>query len=134
MGKGLNKLFKAVVNEIFQALPIFGDSGSEVYYFIPEPRKFSEVTRLSEDINKPWLKENIKEIKNLINNQNFLVQDTEKGEPMTPCMDVYKSKIQSDGSLEKLKFRVVVGVDMQDKDLVGDTWSLTASTRTLKYF
>ena len=31
-----------------------------------------------------------------------------KGEPVTPCMDVYKAKIQSDGSLEKLKLIIVV--------------------------
>ena len=30
MGKVLHKVFKAVVNEIFQALPILGESGSEV--------------------------------------------------------------------------------------------------------
>ena len=34
MGKGLHKLFKAVVNEISQALPILGESGSEFSYFI----------------------------------------------------------------------------------------------------
>ena len=28
IGKGLQKLFKAVVNDIFQALPILGESGS----------------------------------------------------------------------------------------------------------
>ena len=37
MGKGLQKLFKAVVNDIFQDLPILGEPGSEVSYFIPEP-------------------------------------------------------------------------------------------------
>ena len=71
MGKGLHKVFKAVVNEIFQDLPILGESGSEVSYFILEHRDFSEVNRLSEDINKPWLKANLKDTKNLINNQNF---------------------------------------------------------------
>ena len=30
MGKGLQKVFKAVVNDISQALPFFGESGSEV--------------------------------------------------------------------------------------------------------
>ena len=67
-----------------------GESGSEVSYFIPEPRNFSEVTRLSENIKKPWLKSTMKEIGDLINNQTFLVQDSEKGEPVTPCMGVYK--------------------------------------------
>ena len=35
MSKGLHKVFKAVVNEILQDLPILGEYGSEVYYFVP---------------------------------------------------------------------------------------------------
>ena len=88
MGKGLHKVFKNVVNKISQELPPLEESGSEVSHFIPEPRKFSEVTKLSDDINKPWLKATLKELKNLINNMTFLVEDTEKDEPVTPCMDV----------------------------------------------
>ena len=49
-------------------------------------------------------------------------------------MDVYKANIQSDGSLDKLKLRIVVRGYLQNKEMVGDTWSLTAFTRTLKYF
>ena len=41
---------------------------------------------------------------------------------MTPCMDVYKSRIQSDGSLDKLKFIIVIIGDLQNNDLIGDTW------------
>ena len=55
MGRGLQKLFRAVVNEISQDLPILSEYGSEVSYFVPEPRNFAEVTRLSEDIKKPCL-------------------------------------------------------------------------------
>ena len=109
-----------------------GESGSEVSHFIPEPRNFSEVTKLSDDIKKPRLKETLKEIKNLINNQTFLVEDPKKDEPVTPCMDVYKAKIQSDGSLDKVKLRIVVRGDLQNKEFVGDTWSPTASMRALK--
>ena len=71
MGKGLHKLFRAVVNDISLALPIFDGSGSEVSYFIPEPINFAEVTRLSLDIKKTWLKESLKDIGNLINNKTF---------------------------------------------------------------
>ena len=60
MGEGLHKLFKAVANEISQVLPILGESGPEVSHFIPEPKNFVEVTRLSPDINKPWLKVTLK--------------------------------------------------------------------------
>ena len=47
-------------------------------------------------------------------------------------MDVYKAKIQSDGSLYKLKLRIVVRGDLQNKEVVGDTWSPTASMKTLE--
>ena len=47
MGKVLHKLFKAVVDEFSEALTILGESGSEVSYFIPDPRKYAEVTTLS---------------------------------------------------------------------------------------
>ena len=49
-------------------------------------------------------------------------------------MDVYKAKIQYDGSLDKSKLSIVVRGDFQNKEIVGDTWSPTASMRTLKYF
>ena len=49
-------------------------------------------------------------------------------------MDVYKAKIQSDGSLDKLKLRIVVRGDFQNKEMVGYTWSPTAFMRNLKYF
>ena len=88
MGKGLHKVFKAVFNEISQVLPIFGESGSELSYFIPDPRNFAEVTILSDDIKKPFLKAIMEAIKNQINNQTFLVQEPEKGGPVTPCMGV----------------------------------------------
>ena len=63
-----------------------------------------------------------------------MIEEPKDGEPVTPCMDVYKAKIQSDGSLDKLKLRIVVKWDLQNKEMIGDTWSPTASMRTLKYF
>ena len=68
MGKGLHRFFSTIVSEISQELTNFGESVSEVSHFIPESRNFSEVTKLSENIRKPWLKSTLKEIKNLINN------------------------------------------------------------------
>ena len=134
MGKGLHKVFKTVLKEISQYFPPLVESGSEVSHFIPEPRNFSEVIKLSYDIKKPWLKSTLKEIKNLINNHTFLVEYPEKDEPVNPCMDVYKAKIQSGGIIDKLKLIILVRGDLCNKELVGDTWSPTASMRTLKYF
>ena len=63
MGKCLHKVFSTVVKKISQELTPLGESGSEVSHFIPEPRNFAEVKKLSENIKKPWLKATIKEIK-----------------------------------------------------------------------
>ena len=134
MVKGLHRFFRTIVLDISQELSNFGETGSEVSHFIPEPRNFAEMTRLAENIRKPWLKATLKEIKNLINNQTFMIEDPKHDEPVTPCMYVYKAMIQSDGSLDKLKLRIVVRADLHNKDMIGDTWSPTASMRTLKYF
>ena len=48
-------------------------------------------------------------------------------------MDVYQTKIQCDGIPDKLKLRISVRGDLQNKKLVGDTWSQTDFMRTLKY-
>ena len=62
------------------------------------------------------------------------MDDPDKEEPVTPCMDVYKAKIQSDGSIENLKFIIVIRGNFHSKEMNGDTWSPTASMRTLNYF
>ena len=89
--------------------------------------------KLSDNIRKPWLKATLKEIKNLINNQTFLIEDQKEVEPVTTCMDVYKANIQYDRSLDKLKLRIVVRGDFKNKEMVVDTWSPKSSMRTLKY-
>ena len=121
MGKFLHKVFKTVVKYISQYLPL-GESGSEISHFIPEPRNFVEVKKLSENIKNPWLTSTLREIKNLINNQTFVIEYQNEGKPVTLCMDVYKAKIQSDGSLDKLKLRIVVRGNIQNKEMVKDTW------------
>ena len=70
---------------------------------------------MSDEINKPWLKATLKENNSLINNQTFLIEDPEKDESVTPCMDVYKAKIQSDGSLDEIKLIILIRGDFQNK-------------------
>ena len=60
--------------------------------------------------------------------------DPETGHPVTPCMDLFKAKMQSDGILDKLKLIIVVRKDLHNKEMIGDTWDPTASTRTLNYY
>ena len=89
-GKGLHKVFNVFVRKLNNPLPSLGESGSEVSHFIPKSRNFTEVTRLLAEVKNDWIKSTLKEIKNLINNQNFLMDYPMKGYPVTPCMDVYK--------------------------------------------
>ena len=62
------------------------------------------------------------------------MDDPDKGYPVTSCMDVHRGKIKYDGSLDKLKFRIVVRWDLQNKEIIGYTWYPTESIRTLYYF
>ena len=52
MVKDLHKVFSTIVKYILQELTNFVESGSEVSHFIPEPRNFAEVIKLSENIRK----------------------------------------------------------------------------------
>ena len=46
----------------------------------------------------------------------------------------YKEKTQSDGSLDKLKLRILVRGDFQNKDMIEYNRTPIASMMTLKYF
>ena len=50
MGRGLHRFFSTIVSDILQELTNFGETGSEVSHFIPEPRNFAEVAKLAENI------------------------------------------------------------------------------------
>ena len=75
------------------------------------------MSKFSDDIRKPWPKATLKDIKNLINNQTFIVEYPDKYEPVTPRMDVYKDKIKYDGSQDKPKLRIVVRGDLHNKEI-----------------
>ena len=71
---------------------------------VQEPSYFLEVLKLPADVKNAWLKITLKAIKNLINNQTFIMYDPYQ---VTPCMDVLKANIQYDGSLYKLKLKIL---------------------------
>jgi hypothetical protein len=56
-----------------------------------------------------------------------------EGETSTPVMEIFKVKINSDGSLDKLKTRIVVRGHLQS-GVVKDKWSATALFHSLKIF
>ena len=62
------------------------------------------------------------------------MDDPYKGDPVTPHMGVYKAKIQSYGSLDKLQLIIIVRGDLKIKEMIGYTWYPIESMRTLNYF
>jgi hypothetical protein len=71
-----------------------------------------------------------KEIKTLIDAKTFALDTPKEGEPVIPVMETKKLKIKSDRSLNKLKFRIVVGGDLQDtalEDSCSPNWSIFTS-------
>ena len=49
---------------------------------------------------------------------------------MNGCL---QGKIQSDGIIEKLKLRILLSKDLQNKEAIGDTWFPTEWISTIKY-
>jgi hypothetical protein len=87
-----------------------------------------------EVVRQEWLKAIKKEIKTLVDSGTFLANTLQPGEISTPVMETFKVKVKSDGSLDKLKMRLVVRGDLQDKNITEDKWSPTASFHSLKMF
>ena len=54
------------------------------------------------------------------------MDEPEKGEIVTPNMDVYKSKKQSYGILDRLMLTIVGRGDLHNKTIIRDTWYPTA--------
>ena len=59
----------------FARIGHFGRIWFRSFPFHSRSKNFAEVKKLSENIKKPWLKADLKEIKNLFNNQTFLIED-----------------------------------------------------------
>jgi len=62
-----------------------------------------------------WLESVKAELKTLVDAKTFIQDTLEPGETSTPVMEIFKVKIKSDGFLDKLKTRLVVRGDLQNK-------------------
>jgi len=101
----------------------------------PAPKTLREILKMPDGPMKTaWLQSVRKDFETLIDNNTFVLDTPRKGESITPIMETFKVKILSDGSLDKLKTRIVVRGDLQSKTLSEDIWSPTASFRALKMF
>ena len=62
------------------------------------------------------------------------MDEPEKGEIVTACMDAHKAKILYDGSIDKLMLIILVRGDFHNKEMVGYSYYSTSSMGNLKYF
>jgi hypothetical protein len=101
----------------------------------PAPRMIKDIMKLPEGyVKAEWMKSVKKELKTLIDSGTFAFDKMNPGEMSTPTMEIFKVTVKSNGSLDKLKTRLVVRGDLQNGTLVEDKWSPTASFRSLKMF
>jgi len=101
----------------------------------PAPKTIRDILKMPDGpVKTAWLQSVRKEFKTLIDNNTFVHDTPRPGEAITPIMETFRVKILSDGSLDKLKTRIVVRGDLQSKTLTEDKWSPTASFRALKMF
>jgi hypothetical protein len=102
--------------------------------FMPPPMGIRSVLKMSDlKIGEAWLRAYQKEVKTLIDAEIFALDKPKDGEPVIPTMETNKVKIKSDGSLNKLKCKVVVRGGLRDTAME-DSWSPTATSRSLKMF
>jgi len=85
-------------------------------------------------VKDTWLKSIKAELKNLMDTGTFTHDEIQHEETSTTVMEAFKVKIKSDGSLDKLKIRLVVCSDLQNNSVAEDKRSPLASFQSLKMF
>jgi hypothetical protein len=118
-----------------EAHSVFIPTSSDANSWEPAPRTIRDIMKLPNGMVKnEWLKSVKAELKTLIDSGTFAFDKINEGETSTPIMEMFKVKVKSDGTLDKLKTRLVVRGDLQNGTLTEDKWSPTAPFRSLKMF
>jgi hypothetical protein len=100
------ELFTACQAEVKD--PSFNLQGVDPSPFMPPPMGVRSVLKMSDpEIKEGWLKAYQKEIKTLIDAKTFALDTQKEGETVIPTMETNKVKINSDGSLDKLKWKTL---------------------------
>ena len=101
--------------------------------YLPEPQSLKSVLRLDDDIRDAWLHSIFLEIKNLIDNDTFILGETmQPGELLVRTKIVLKAKQLANGLLEKLKARIVARGDMEKRRMKRHTKSYKEALETQK--
>jgi hypothetical protein len=112
---------------------IHGEPGADPLPFLPEPQRLSEILSMPTHIREPWLRAFKKEFQGLIRRNTVKREDPKLGDNVGNVMEVYKTKIDQNGNIEKLKCRIVYRGDLHEHTDI-DTWNAHASWMCLMVF
>ena len=135
-GPTSRKLIKLFHTEVVEPTMDADAHGTDPSIFMPPPPNMNAVLRIqNHKVRRAWIRACKKEIATLIDHKTFKLVDPPKGTKIIPVMEDLRVKILEDGSLDKLKVRIVVRGDIQRRfqDSVNN-WSPTASHRSFKLF
>jgi Reverse transcriptase (RNA-dependent DNA polymerase) len=109
-------------------------SGSLPTQFLPEPQSLKAISKLPERLKQAWLRAFRAELDNLLKMKTFIHPTNYKGEKCIPVKAIMKTKLQSDGMVDKLKVRIAIRGDLDKDALDEDNSAPLASFRLLKIF
>ena len=111
------------------------ESGMNPADFLPTPEGWRQILRLPDRIKKAWLRALHSElILLIIDKKCFKPSLPGADDPIIPVTAKFRSKIKSDGTIDKLKARVCMRGDLQAELVDFDTWCPMAGYRELKIF
>ena len=100
-------------NIIQTASALAGEPGSDPTPFLPEPRTVKSFSRIPIFIQKAWIAALVKEITGLVFKRKvFAKEDPQPGEKVLPLTEVFKTKLDQDGMIDKLKARICFRGDL----------------------
>ena len=74
----------------------------DTYSWEPAPKSIRDILKMFDGVVKTgWLKSVKKEMGTLVNSGTLVLDEMREGESSTPVMEIFKVKINSDGSLDK---------------------------------
>jgi len=96
-------------------------SSTDAQSWEPTPKSIRDIIKLTDGfVKNEWMKSVRKELKTLVDSNMFVFNDMKEGETSTPTMEIFKVKVKSNGSLDKLKTRLVIRGDLQNGQLLED--------------
>ena len=109
--------------------------GAAAEDFLPAPSHWKQIARMPERQREPWLKSLKAELILLIVKMKvFQIIEQNTKDPIIPTTTKFRTKIKPDGTVEKLKARICLRGDKQEKDEEYDTWCKVGGFNAVKIF